>query len=237
MLSNLHGTVASMMAEYDLHREPHFRSLFVLIVIYLLMIVIQTECHPYSASSKKTCPTCAACPPPCAATAASTPPPNTCQDNPCYLRSLPFLCSAQQCQEFINSTNGNGKAIIVDLPDKLCITTCQMQWYNNNGFMIHRFGACTRYKDLAVLVGQFPSGAQSTVSSYLTCGSDYGFSAIADQIFYARASGSPYYHEDTILQCTLALYNTPVNELYAATDFKMNIRYVPEDQCGKVSSW
>ncbi|XP_055340750.1 uncharacterized protein LOC129589876 isoform X2 [Paramacrobiotus metropolitanus] len=217
------------MADCEHNCMRHFRSL-----------ATMTGSHPYSSSSKKTCHTCAVCPPPCSVTAPSTPPPNTCQDNPCYFRSLPFACSAQQCQEFVNSTNGIGKAIIIDLPDELCITTCQMQSYTNYGFVIHRFGACTRYEDLTAVVAQGTSATpQPVINSLIRCGSDISFGAFIDQILYSRISmGSLHYYEDTVLQCTLELHNNQLNnELLATADFKMIIKYVPEDQCGKVSRW
>ncbi|XP_055340768.1 uncharacterized protein LOC129589891 [Paramacrobiotus metropolitanus] len=186
-------------------------------------------------SLPKTCPTCATCPPPCPATPATVPSTSSCSDNPCYFSSLPYACSAEQCADFMAKTGEYGKAVIVNLPEELCVTTCQLQDLSGTEPVagLYAFGACTRYERLDITV----NGQEPNVVSVLKCGADQCFQASGYGLFYSTDNCNPVmYSQDTVLQCTLSLINaqTMNGELYATAQFRLKIQYVDQRDCGPV---
>ncbi|XP_055340638.1 uncharacterized protein LOC129589793 [Paramacrobiotus metropolitanus] len=191
-------------------------------------------------SLPKTCPTCATCPPPCPAAQATVSSTSTCSDNPCYFPSLPFACSAEQCADFLAKTAEYGKAVIVNLPEELCVTTCQLQ--NTKDYpnaMLYTFGACTRYESLDV--GIYNNDPEPKIVSTLKCGDNKCFYAQAYYLFYGHTECGccepVIYTQDTVLQCTLTLTNSQQNnELYATAQFRLKIQYVDQSECGPTTT-
>ncbi|XP_055340747.1 uncharacterized protein LOC129589873 [Paramacrobiotus metropolitanus] len=193
----------------------------------------------YTKTSSKTCPTCAACAPPCPASTPA-PPPSTCTDNPCYFNSLPYACSAEQCADFIKSAGDKadlGRAVIVNLPEEVCITTCQLQQYGtattDSAFLLYRYGACTKTGDLSPVVrdnlntGTAPS---DNVVSSLNCGTETCLAAYVDTIYVKSNCATQTYTADTTLQCTLQLKKG--TDLLATSDLTVKVQYVNPADCG-----
>ncbi|XP_055329864.1 uncharacterized protein LOC129582376 [Paramacrobiotus metropolitanus] len=239
----------SLSASKMFTREKRILQNIKVVHLICLFSLVTHTCHSSAASSSSlygygnytqaraggNCLACATCAPPCAAAtpAAATP---TCSNNPCYFRSLPFACSAEQCADYVSQSGENGKALIVNLPAELCVTTCQLEAWSSEGTPLYRFGACSRYDDLAVQIrDSISAGVEDAVYPTLTCANDPCFVAYVDTILYTAAAMVPpiEYNQDTVLQCTLTLKDKQRNDvLLATTQFRMNIQYVDPADCG-----